>query len=197
VDDGMLQRSSAIVPVVRTSLRPAGDAFGGHGWFLLIGDAPREVVIDHNTISHSGSAVLYAYGGTSADPREMYGVRLTNNAMRHNAYGINGDFFGYGNGVISGFSPDGTVSANYLAGGPAARYPAGNLVTGRFEAGFVNPAAGDFRLRAGSELRNAASDGGDIGADAESVQSRVAAVETGVEGEPPVARPANLRIVTH
>ncbi len=117
------------------------------GWFMLIGDGPRDVVIDHNTVSHSGTSFVFLYGGTSADPREMYSVRITNNAARHSSYGINGDYFGYGNGVINGFLPGGTVTGNYLAGGSASRYPPGNRFAGAFDAEFVSAAAGDFHLR--------------------------------------------------
>lgn len=38
--------------------------------------------------------------------------------------------------------PGGSVSKNYLAGGPASRYPAGNLMTGAFEARVRDAAGG-------------------------------------------------------
>ena len=44
--------------------------------------------------------LIYAYGGTSADPREIYGFQMIANAARHGTYGINGNYFGYGNGII-------------------------------------------------------------------------------------------------
>ncbi len=148
-----------------------GQDLGGNGWVLLIGDEPRDVVVDHNTFSHTGTTFVFAYGGTATDPREMYGVRLTNNAVRHSNYGINGNHFGYGNGIISAFFPGSIVSGNYLAGGSASRYPAGNLFAGTFEQQFVDAAAGDFRLRADSQLRWGGTDGRDIGADSGALQS--------------------------
>ena len=137
---------------------------------MLIGDEPRDIVIDHNTFSHTGTTFIFAYGGTATDPREMYGVRLTNNAVRHSSYGINGNYFGYGNGIISAFFPGSIVSGNYFAGGSASRYPAGNLFAGTFEQQFVDAAAGDFRLRADSQLRWGGTDGRDIGADSGALQ---------------------------
>jgi hypothetical protein len=171
-----------------------GGGYGGNGWFLLIGDEPRNVVVDHNTISHTGSALAYVYGGTSAAPRKIYGARITNNAARHGSYGINGEFFSYGNGIIQGFLPGAVVQGNYLAEGSASRYPSGNRTSGRFELEFVNAAQGDFRLVANSQLRGTATDGGDIGADMGSVLARVANVECG-RSTPPLSAPVNVRIV--
>ena len=95
----------------------------------------------------------------------MYNVRITNNAARHSSYGLSGNYFGFGNGVINRFLPGGTVSGNFFSGGSASKYPAGNLVARAFEDQFADAARGDFRLRADSGLRGAATDGGDIGAD--------------------------------
>jgi hypothetical protein len=169
--------------------------YGGNGWFLLLGDGPRDVVIDHNTVSHSGSSFVFLYGGSSTDPREMYSVRITNNAARHSSYGVNGDYFGYGNGVIAGFLPGGTVTGNYLAGGSASRYPAGNRFAGSFDAEFVAAAAGNFHLRAESALRGAATDGGDIGADIGAVLGYTLTVEAGISRVSPLLPPGNFRIL--
>lgn len=170
-------------------------AYGGAGWFLLIGDEPRDVVFDHNTIAHGGTALIFAYGGTAAAPRQIQGLRFTNNAARHNTYGINGEFFSYGNGILDGFFPGAITGANYLAGASSARYPAGTVVSGPFEGHFVDAAAGDFRLNAGSPLRGAATDGGDIGADMGTLLFRVVNVETGIPVLPGIGPPSNVRVI--
>ena len=164
------------------------------GLFMLVGDGPRDLVIDHNTVSNRGNAFMYFYGGTSTDPSEVLGVRITNNAARHNTYGINGAYFAYGNGVINGFLPGGIVVGNLLAGGSAARYPVGNL-TSAFEEQFVDAAGFDFRLATTSALRGAATDGGDIGADMGNLLPRINAARSG-QTSPTVATPTNLRIVS-
>jgi len=173
-----------------------GAVYGGSGWLVLIGDEPRDVVFDHNTISHSGSAVVYVYGGTVAAPRRVYGMQFTNNAARHNVYGINGMFFSFGNGILQGFFPGAVVGGNYLAGGSSTRYPAGTRVSGSFEGQFVDAAAGDFRLRGDSQLRGTATDGGDIGADMGTVLDRLTNVEAGRVNGLPLTAPMNVHIVT-
>jgi hypothetical protein len=170
-------------------------AYGGAGWFLLIGDEPRDVVFDHNTVSHTGTALIFAYGGTSAAPRRIYGMRFTNNAARHNTYGINGEFFSYGNGILNEYFPGAETGGNYLSGAASSRYPSGTRVAGPFEGEFVDAAAGDFRLVGGSQLRGTATDGGDIGVDMGTLLFRVANVEGGVPGVPPISAPSNVRVV--
>ena len=169
----------------RQNLFTMSTTLGGNGWFLQIGDAPRDVVVEHNTIDSNGNAVVYAYGGSSGDPREIYGFQMIANAARHGTYGINGQYFGYGNGIISGFFPGAVIARNYLAGAPAARYPAGTLVTNFFEDQFVNSAAGDYRVRDGSFLKRAAPDGSDVGVD---FPALAASTDGVVDGVPPSGR---------
>lgn len=172
-------------------------AYGGNGWFMQIGGGPRDVVIDHNTISHSGSAIVYAYGGTSSAPSQALGFRFTNNAVRHNAYGINGPFFSYGTGILNGFFPDAVVTGNFIAGAPGSRYPSGNRTAGTFDLQFVDESGGDYRLLGESQLRGAAIDGGDIGADMGTLLNSVANVEPGLPAGSWVSPPANVRLVQH
>jgi hypothetical protein len=64
--------------------------WGGDGRFLLIGDEPADVVVDHNTVIQSGS-ILQLYGRLNGRPRPIVGFQLTNNLTLHNEYGIIGD----------------------------------------------------------------------------------------------------------
>jgi hypothetical protein len=54
-----------------------------------------------------------------------------------------------------------------IAGGDAGRYPKGNTFISDqdFDRAFMNAAGGDYRLAPSSRLRDAGSDGRDIGAD--------------------------------
>lgn len=164
-------------------------ALGGNGWLLQIGDEPRDITLEHNTFDSNGSTVVYVYGGTSTDPREVYGFRMVANAARHGSYGMNGAYFTYGNAILAGFYPDAVFSANFLSGGSASRYPAGNLFTGLFPDQFVDPSNGDYALRSGSVLQGAAPDGSDVGADHAQVMAKTAGVEAGVTGGPAVVGP--------
>ena len=162
-------------------------SLGGNGWFMLIGDEPRDVTIEHNTIESNGSTVVYAYGGTSTDPREIYGFRMIANASKHGSYGVSGATFAYGNAILAAYFPGHAFAANYLAGGSASRYPAGNLFAGVFADQFVNPSGGDFTVRTESALRGAAPDGSDIGVDMAELSRRLAAPARDPDPVPPTA----------
>jgi PKD repeat protein len=153
---------------------------GGNGWFMLIGAAPRDVIVAHNTVEANGSTAIYAYGGTAADPACIYGFEMSANAMRHGTYGMGGASFAYGLGILDAYYPGHVFTANYLAGAPASRYPAGTLVAGPFEAQFLDAASNDFALAPASALRNGAPDGTDIGADVARVLSSTAGVMAGL-----------------
>ena len=168
-------------------------ALGGHGWFMQVGDSPRDVFVEHNTIDANGASVIYVYGGTSTDPREVYGFRMIANAARHNSYGMNGSYFAYGNAILANYYPDAVFEANYLAGGSASRYPAGTLVSGTFPSQFADIASGDFSVVGGSILENAAPDGSNIGADYPALAARLNGVTAGVpSGNAPPPPPPPL-----
>ncbi len=168
-------------------------ALGGVGWFLLIGDQPRDIIVDHNTVDFDGTTAVYAHGGTTAAPEQITGFQFTNNALRHSQYGINGDGFAWGTSTIAGYFPGGVVRGNWLQGGTASRYPAGNIFSGAFGSAFVNPAGGDYRPAGTSVLIGAATDGTNIGADVAALLNGTTWVIEGTMPPRPVT-PGNLRI---
>jgi hypothetical protein len=181
--------------VVRQNLFGLSTALGGNGWFMIVGDAPRDITVEHNTIDSNGNTVLYAYGGSGTDPRQIYGFRFTANAARHRTYGVNAQFFGSGNAAIAGFFPDGAFETNYLAGGSSTRLPAGTLVTNYFEQQFVDTVRGDYTVGDGAILRRAASDGSDVGVHFPELMTALEGVEEGRPAgtaPPPVAPTAAL-----
>lgn len=168
-------------------------ALGGAGWFMLIGDGPRDIVVDHNTVDFDGTTALYAYGGTAAAPAVISGFQFTNNAVRHNQYGINGANFSWGNSTIAGYFSGGSVAGNWLQSGTADRYPAGNLFSGTFASAFSDQPQRDYRPSAGSVLLGAASDGTNIGADVAALTSGLTGVVEGFALQRPKT-PMGLRI---
>jgi hypothetical protein len=192
-DNGNPSRQGADIVFRENLFTGLTTALGGNGWFMLMGDGPRDIVLEHNTIDSNGNTVINVYGGTSTDPREVYGFQMIANAARHGAYGINGAFFAYGNAILTAFFPGAVFTANYLAGGSASRYPAGTLVAGVFTDQFENPPS-DFAVREGSALKRAAPGGRDIGVDYRTLEARVANVVDGVVPPPPPT-PAKVRIV--
>jgi hypothetical protein len=143
---------------------------------FMIGAGPDAVTVDHNTIISTDPQVVWLYGGTSTAPTAVTNAALTNNVAAHNTYGIGGSNFGTGLTVINAYLPGGIVSGNVLAGGSASRYPAGNYfpTVAAWQAGFVDYAAGDYRLTASSPYKNAATDGADLGADIAKVKAATA-----------------------
>ena len=140
--------------------------WGGNGTFVLIGDAPSEISIVHNTIYQSGN-ILQAFGGTRDAPRQIAGFRFRDNIIRHNVFGVRGDDRASGTDTLQAFFPGAEFSSNVVGGGDSRIYPGGNMfVTEQeFDAQFEQPSSGDFRLRSNSRFRGRASDGKDPGAD--------------------------------
>ncbi len=113
---------------------------GGNGWGILIGDEPRDVVIDHNTFDLDGTTVLYAYGGTASAPRQISGFQFTNNAAPHGTYGINGASASTGTLTFQMYFPNAVVTGNWLSGGDPSRYPPGNRFETPFDLGLITTA---------------------------------------------------------
>ncbi|HEX7019981.1 MAG TPA: hypothetical protein VF159_08230 [Gemmatimonadaceae bacterium] len=175
-------------------------SLGGNGWAFLVGEGPRDVVIDRNTVDFDGTSLVYMYGGTSSAPRPIAGFQFTNNATRHNSYGIAASFTSYGTAALNLYCPDGIVRGNWISGASASRYPSGNRFDTPFETAFVSTSIGDYRLVTGSPLLKAATDGGPVGANVAALRQIASTVIAGTmpisstTGPPPA--PKNLRIIS-
>jgi hypothetical protein len=127
--------------------------WGGTGAFLLVGNGPARITIEHNTISQTGN-ILSAYGGTKDSPRTVEGFVFRQNIVRHNEYGVHGSDRAVGNDTLRAYFPGSVFEGNVIAGGEARRYPARNIfISGEeFAPQFLDLAAGDFRPAPGSRL---------------------------------------------
>jgi hypothetical protein len=135
--------------------------WGGNGYFLLLTEEPRDIVVDHNTIIQPNAYGIVAVGGPPT-----LGFVFTNNLVRHNAYGLKGDDRASGLDTIRAYFPASSITANVIADGQERLYPRGNLFpsSAEFERQFVSYETGDYRLVSGSPWRGAGTDGADLGA---------------------------------
>jgi hypothetical protein len=152
----------------------SGSRWGGDGRFLLVGDEPEDIVVDHNTIIQTGS-VLHMYGSRDGRPRPIRNLRLTNNVALHNAFGIIGDGQGIGQPAINAYLLGEEIRRNAIAGANPSRYPPDNFFPSVPEllAEFVDPARGDYRLRPDSRYRRAATSGTALGAAVDLLRRRL------------------------
>jgi hypothetical protein len=167
---------------------------GGSGWFLLLGNGPRDITIDHNTIDADGSCVSYVYGGADGGILPVSGFRFTNNAAHHNDYGIAGAEVSFGQQIIAAFFGDGEVRGNWLQGGYASSYPSGNYFDGSFSSAFVDEAGGNYAADAAGPLAGRATDGTNIGADMIGLTSALASVGEATASHA-LLPPTNVRVI--
>lgn len=158
--------------------------WGGLAKVFLMGEGPAGVVIDHNTIVHTNSSVVYAYG-----TEDVTGFVYTNNISQHYAYGIMGEDGRPGQYSIDLFFPGSTITNNVLAGGSASAYPTPNAfpTVAQWNASFVNPAAADDRLLTTSVFYAAGAGGSVPGANFATLDA--AFVGNTTSGPPPVDPP--------
>jgi hypothetical protein len=136
----------------------SGRRWNDGGYFIKI-SGMENVTVDHNTVLHDNNVIL-AYG----DPNP--GFRMTNNVLAHNSYGVLGQGTGTGRPTLERYFPGAVFRRNVLAGADAALYPPDNFYPPRLDGVvFADPAAGDYRLRAGSPYKARATDGTDVGCD--------------------------------
>jgi hypothetical protein len=161
--------------------------YGTYAKALLVGNGAAYLVFDRNTIIHTNDSVLHAYGAA------MPGLVYTNNLSQHRKYGIMGDGASPGKPTIAKYFPGGVVQCNVLAGGNASLYPTPNAfpTVTEWNAGFVNPSAGDYRVAPGSVLEDSGCNGAVPGANLASVNAAIGGSPVVAEPPPP-GDPANL-----
>ncbi|MGE0446488.1 MAG: hypothetical protein AB7P99_14775, partial [Vicinamibacterales bacterium] len=161
-----------------------GGRWGGSGRFLQIGNQPRDITVEHNTVIHTGN-VITAYG------KPIEGFVFRSNMLRHNTYGVTGDGQSPGNGTLQAYFPGARFEDNVLAGGRASSYPASNHfpTVAEFEASFTNIGEGDFTLVPGSSFRNSGG-GSALGADVSALASARGLAAQGQTPDAPAPAPA-------
>ncbi len=141
---------------------------GGYGAFILISDGTDSVTVEHNTVWPARSIIL------------TNGAAHTNFVLRHNIvphgeYGIKGDGLNGGVETLGRDFPAALVRDNALVGvgpppygpwyEPAVKYPGNFYPQTLGDVGFMDAAAGNYRLREGSKYRRAGAGEKGLGCD--------------------------------
>lgn len=138
----------------------------GNGWFAVIGNGPRNITFDHNTVDNDGDDTFAFYEAVSYPATTaITGVVITNNLLRDNNYGIFGSNSQEGTVSLNAYAPGAVVVGNAIGGADPSRYPGGNDYPSlsQWLAGFVNRAGEDYRLPSTSPWKGSATDGTDKG----------------------------------
>ena len=160
-----------------------------NGWLAVIGNAPKNVTVEHNTVDHNGSNLIRLYSGKAPDGvTKIYGLVINDNSWRVNTYGIAGDSHAQGIDSLTFYAPGAQVLSNAFAGGNAKIYPTGNDFpsVAQWLADFVNVGAANYQLVSTSLLNNAAGDGTDIGVNFTTLNAAL----IGASAPPPAPAPA-------
>jgi hypothetical protein len=171
-DNEQLSRQTANIVVRNNLIYDVSTAYStannpGNGWFAVIGNGPRDITFDHNTIDNDGNDTIVFYEAISwPATTAIPGVVITNNLMRDNLYGIFGSNSQEGTVTLNTYAPGATVLRNSIAGADS-RYPPGNDFPSlaQWLADFVGRPSGDYRLVSSSLSKGAGTDGKDLGVD--------------------------------
>ncbi len=141
-----------------------GTQWGSNGRFLQITDS-ADVSVANNTVIHTGN-IITAYG--KPNPAFVF----INNLMRNNEYGVVGDNSQSGNVSIQRYLPESVFKKNAIVGGQSAIYPKKNFFPRSLEeVGFIDLAAGNYRLADTSPYKRAGVKRKDVGADLDAIEA--------------------------
>jgi len=151
-----------------------GARWGGGGTLVQILGGPGQVTIEHNTALQTGNIVM-----AEGPPAQEFVFQ--DNIALHNAYGLAGAGAAPGRGTLQAFFPRAVFRRNVIVGGESGQHPDDNFFPRSVDrVGFVDPAAGDYRLRDRCPYKNAGTDGRDVGADV----GRLRALAASLDGPP-------------
>ncbi|HEY0427325.1 MAG TPA: hypothetical protein VGC76_05925 [Pyrinomonadaceae bacterium] len=150
------------------------DKFGADGRFILISDG-EDINVSNNTVFASGNAIT-AHGAATRR------FTFRGNIFSFNNYGFSGDN-GVGRGVFSKYFADGLISDNVIVNSKRIPksdiyIPPRNYSADDFGAvGFLNWQSGNYRLSPNSKYKNKGSNGKDLGADIDQIETETKKAE--------------------
>lgn len=144
-------------------------AFNGDGRGVMINSAPEDLIIAHNSIPEPTNSAV-TFGGPPQTPPVRLAIR--DNVIGSGQYGVKGPSMSVAN-TFAAFMPGGRFVGNVIITDDPAGYPRTTYFTFS-RAALFTPST--MLLRVGSPYRGAASDGKDVGANADAVSSATAGV---------------------
>jgi len=167
-DDVHPSQPTRRIAILNNFFADIGGRWGAGRLFQLL-EGVSDVRIAHNTALQTDFALF----GGDRTPNEPF--VFENNLVLHNRYGVIGSGTASGRPTFERYFPRAIVKRNVFVGGPAASYPADNFFPASLDAvGFVDRQRGDYRLKASSPYKRAATDGRDPGADIDAVAPSIA-----------------------
>jgi hypothetical protein len=142
--------------------------FTGHGKLFQVLQDLDNVAIEHNTTFTNNLILMF-----DVLPQRT-NFSFSNNVATRGQYGIAGSDVGEGVNALKHYLAPGYRFERNVLIGPSnnVTYPANNFFPATIAAaGFVNFAAGDYRLAARSRFKKAGSDGRDPGADIGAIEN--------------------------
>jgi hypothetical protein len=142
--------------------------FTGTGRLFQVIQGVDNVTIEHNTAFTDNVVLMFDVLPQRAN------FTFSNNLTTRGEYGLAGSDFGEGLNALQAYlAPGYRVERNVLIGpNNGTVYPAHNFFPRAIgEVGFVNFAAGNYRLAARSRYRGAGTDGRDPGADLDAIEA--------------------------
>ncbi|MBI3725405.1 hypothetical protein HY251_15850 [bacterium] len=147
-----------------------GTGGGAHG--------PKHLTIDHNTvIAHTRNQSAIIIGDAHGPKDKVLAFTFQNNVISYGDYGVFGGGVGSGTPALTTYCMPGWIlKKNVFFGTPggteASAYPGDNSFLASIDdVGFVGAASGDYHLASSSAYAGAATDGADLGADQDALDS--------------------------
>jgi cellulose synthase/poly-beta-1,6-N-acetylglucosamine synthase-like glycosyltransferase len=162
-DDNHPSKQTSRIAIRNNVFTEIGGSWG-HGRLLQLLEGTRDITIDHNTAFQTGSAL---FGG---DGRPHTGFVFQNNLMHAPNGGIIGSGTGGGTASLERYFPGAVVRRNVLVGADEKLYPRDNFFPASVaEVGVMRGQQPRRLITLNSRYRGVATDGGDPGADIESL----------------------------
>jgi hypothetical protein len=145
-DNGKPSGLTERVAIRNNLFRDMGGKWGNAPLFQLL-QGIADLAIERNT-ALNGDRIIMSEGEPHRD------VSFSGNIVKHNEYGIIGSGTGVGNGTLTRSFPGIILRDNVIVGGEMRNYPEGNYFpVSETDVGFIDKAAGDFRLDPARSLR--------------------------------------------